>query len=80
MVIGVSAGGNSFPNVLASIGRRFPLKSKKQSIAFGVVSSFGSFGQSCYLPIARAMLLSIGWRYSFIALGTEKKKLHVCGS
>lgn len=70
-VIGISAGGNSFPNVLASVGRRFPQGSKHQSIAFGIVSSFGSFGQCCFLPIARAMLTSIGWRMSFIVFGTS---------
>ncbi|KAK4513483.1 uncharacterized protein ATC70_005484 [Mucor velutinosus] len=69
VLIGVSCGGNSFPVVLASIGRRFPQNSKYQSIAFGVVSSFGSFGQCCFLPIARAMLTSIGWRMSFIVMG-----------
>lgn len=69
VVIGVSAGGNSFPNILASIGRRFPQKSKHQSVAFGIVSSFGSFGQCCFLPIARAMLTSIGWRLSFVVMG-----------
>jgi MFS family permease len=69
VMIGVSAGGNSFPNVLASVGRRFPQNSKYQSIAFGIVSSFGSFGQCCFLPIARAMLTSIGWRMSFVVLG-----------
>jgi MFS family permease len=71
VVIGVSAGGNSFPTVLASIGRRFPQNSKYQSIAFGIVSSFGSFGQCCFLPIARAMLTSIGWRMCFVVLGTD---------
>ncbi|KAI7888338.1 major facilitator superfamily domain-containing protein [Mucor mucedo] len=68
-VIGISAGGNSFPNVLASVGRRFPQGSKHQSIAFGIVSSFGSFGQCCFLPIARAFLTSIGWRMTFIVFG-----------
>lgn len=69
VVIGVSAGGNSFPVILASIGRRFPQNSKYQSIAFGIVSSFGSFGQCCFLPIARAMLTSIGWRMSMVVFG-----------
>ncbi|EIE78593.1 hypothetical protein RO3G_03297 [Rhizopus delemar RA 99-880] len=69
VVIGVSAGGNSFPIVLATIGRRFPRNSKYQSIAFGIVSSFGSFGQCCFLPIARATIASIGWRMSFIVSG-----------
>lgn len=69
VVVGVSCGGNSFPVVLASIGRRFPQNSKYQSIAFGIVSSFGSFGQCCFLPIARAMLTSIGWRMAFVVMG-----------
>ncbi|KAG0757421.1 hypothetical protein G6F57_010832 [Rhizopus arrhizus] len=68
-MIGISTGGNSFSIVMASIGRRFPSGSKRQSIAFGIVSSFGSFGQVCFLPVSRAMLTSIGWRMSFIVFG-----------
>ncbi|CEP15744.1 hypothetical protein [Parasitella parasitica] len=69
IVVGISAGGNSFPNVLASVGRRFPQNSKYQTISFGIVSSFGGFGQCCFLPIARALLTSIGWRMSFVVMG-----------
>ncbi|KAI8970084.1 major facilitator superfamily domain-containing protein [Mycotypha africana] len=69
VVVGISAGGNSFPNVLASVGRRFPQNSKQQSMAFGIVSSFGSFGQFCYLPMTRALIASIGWRMTFVVLG-----------
>lgn len=68
-VIGISAGGNSFSNILASIGRRYPQNSKQQSMAFGIVSSFGSLGQGCFLPISKAMLASIGWKTSFIIFG-----------
>ncbi|KAI8079016.1 major facilitator superfamily domain-containing protein [Gilbertella persicaria] len=69
VVIGLAAGGISFPIVLASIGRRFPQHSKRQSVAFGIVSSFGSFGQCCFLPMARGMLTIIGWRMAFVVLG-----------
>lgn len=69
VVIGISVGGNSFPIVLASIGRRFPQNSKYQSIAFGIVSSFGSFGQCLFLPIARGMIGTIGWRLSLVISG-----------
>lgn len=69
VVMGVSGGGSSYPSILASVGRRFPQKSKQQGIAFGIVSSFGSFGQSCFLPVVRVMLTSIGWRLSFVAMG-----------
>lgn len=70
VVVGISAGGNSFPIVLASVGRRFSQKSKYQSIAFGIVSSFGSFGQCCFLPMARGLLTSLGWRLSMVVFGT----------
>ncbi|KAH8556930.1 major facilitator superfamily domain-containing protein [Umbelopsis sp. PMI_123] len=66
IVIGGAAGGNSFPVVLSSIGRRFPQGSKRQSLAFGVVSSTGSLGQGCFLPIANAMITSLGWKWSLI--------------
>ncbi|OAD76559.1 hypothetical protein PHYBLDRAFT_63229 [Phycomyces blakesleeanus NRRL 1555(-)] len=69
VVVGVSAGMNSFPIVLGAIGRRLPLHSKRQKMAFGIVSSFGSFGQCCFLPIARAMIESIGWKNTSLVLG-----------
>ncbi|KAI8377452.1 major facilitator superfamily domain-containing protein [Radiomyces spectabilis] len=69
IVVGVAAGGNSFPTILASIGRHFPPHSKQQSMAFGIVSSFGSFGQCTFLPITRAMLQYIGWRWSALIMG-----------
>ncbi|KAI9010512.1 major facilitator superfamily domain-containing protein [Phycomyces nitens] len=69
VVVGGSAGMSSFPNVLGAIGRRFPLQSKRQKMAFGIVSSFGSFGQCCYLPMARAMIDSIGWKNTSLVFG-----------
>lgn len=70
VIIGVGAGGNSFPNVLASVGRRLPQNSQQQVICFGIVAGFGSFGQCVFLPIAREMAITIGWRLSFIVLGS----------
>lgn len=69
IVTGFASGGNSFPIVLASIGQRFTQKSKQQAIAFGLVSSFGSLGQVVFLPVAREMVVTIGWRLSFIVFG-----------
>lgn len=69
IVLGTAAGGNSFPVILASIGRRFPQNSKQQAVAFGLVSGFGSFGQVIFLPIAREMVVAIQWKMSFVVLG-----------
>ncbi|ORX58137.1 MFS general substrate transporter [Hesseltinella vesiculosa] len=66
---GFAAGGNSFPIILSSVGRRIPLSSKYRNIAFGVVSGFGSMGQFCFLPMCRAMISSIGWRNTFLVFG-----------
>ncbi|CAO3578944.1 unnamed protein product [Absidia cylindrospora] len=65
---GISAGGNSFPIVLATLSQRIP-GGKYKSIAFGMVSSFGSFGQCCFLPMGRAMISAIGWRWTFLVFG-----------
>ncbi|KAI8581271.1 hypothetical protein K450DRAFT_233937 [Umbelopsis ramanniana AG] len=66
IIVGGAAGGNSFPVVLSSVGRRFPQGSKRQSMAFGIVSSTGSLGQGCFLPIANTMITNMGWKWSLI--------------
>lgn len=73
VIVGTSAAGNSFPVILASIGRRFPQQSKQQAVAFGLVSSAGSLGQVIFLPIARVMVVAIDWRMSFVILGKKIK-------
>jgi MFS family permease len=69
IIVGGAAGGNSFPVVLASIGRQFPQGSKKQSLAFGFVSSTGSLGQGCFLPITNIMIQQLGWKTALLVLG-----------
>ncbi|KAK9674998.1 hypothetical protein K7432_016735, partial [Basidiobolus ranarum] len=69
IVVGGAAGGNSFPNVLASIGRRFVRGSDQQSMAFGIVSAFGSFGQGFFLPVSNVMIHNIGWKNTLLILG-----------
>ncbi|KAM3579078.1 hypothetical protein VKS41_008611 [Umbelopsis sp. WA50703] len=68
IIVGGAAGGNSFPVVLASIGRQFPQGSKKQSLAFGFVSSTGSLGQGCFLPITNIMIQQLGWKTALLVL------------
>ncbi|KAJ2955130.1 hypothetical protein NQZ79_g8827 [Umbelopsis isabellina] len=68
IIVGGAAGGNSFPVVLASIGRQFPQGSKKQSLAFGFVSSTGSLGQGCFLPITNVMIQQLGWKTTLLVL------------
>jgi sugar phosphate permease len=69
ILVGTAAGGNSFPVVLASVGRRFPRGSKQQAVAWGLTSSMGSLGQVVFLPIIRETIVQIDWQMSFIVLG-----------
>ncbi|CAO3618261.1 unnamed protein product [Cunninghamella blakesleeana] len=66
---GIGCAGNSFPIVLASVSKRIAPNNRYKSIIFGVVSSFGSFGQCCFLPMARQMISTIGWTWTFIVYG-----------
>ncbi|CAO3611114.1 unnamed protein product [Cunninghamella echinulata] len=66
---GLSCAGNSFPIVLASISKRIAPNSRYKSAIFGIVTSFGSFGQCCFLPIARQMIATIGWTWTFLVFG-----------
>ncbi|KAI9304306.1 major facilitator superfamily domain-containing protein [Cunninghamella echinulata] len=66
---GIGCAGNSFPIVLASISKRIAPNNKYKSTIFGVVSSFGSFGQCCFLPIGRQMIATIGWTWTFLVFG-----------
>jgi hypothetical protein len=43
---------------------------------FGLVSSFGSFGQCCFLPMGRAMIGSLGWRWTFMTYGKKPDDRH----
>lgn len=59
LLIGLALSGTSFAVVLGAVARAFPPESR--SLALGLVSAGGSFGQFAMVPIGQAFIASYGW-------------------
>lgn len=70
IIVGLGASGSGFSLILATLGRRFPLGSKKHALVIGIVSSFASFGQGTCLPILKIIIEQLGWKWALIIEGT----------
>ena len=66
LLLGVGLGGVGFSLVLGAVVNNTPLKWR--SLALGVVTSGGSFGQFLCIPIAQSLLDSYGWGFAFFWL------------
>jgi MFS family permease len=60
VLIGFGLSGSSFTIVLGAFGRLLP--PEWRSLAFGVGTAAGSFGQFLYSPVAVALMDHFGWR------------------
>lgn len=59
VVIGFGLSGTAFAIVLGAIGRAYP--PEKRSMALGVGSAMGSFGQFAIAPTGQALIASFDW-------------------
>ena len=59
VLIGTGLSATGFAVVLGPVGRAFP--EKKRSVALGIASSGGSFGQFAMAPIGGVLLHEFGW-------------------
>ncbi|PIW29869.1 MAG: MFS transporter [Rhodospirillales bacterium CG15_BIG_FIL_POST_REV_8_21_14_020_66_15] len=59
LLIGIGMGGVGFGVVLGAVGRRVPVE--QRSLALGVASAGGSFGQFYMAPVGQALLETQGW-------------------
>lgn len=66
VLIGLGMGGTGFGVVLGAVGRRVP--AEHRSLALGIASAGGSFGQFYMAPVGQALLESQGWTGALIAL------------
>src|SRR5262249_28454928 len=64
VLIGFGLAGCSFPVVLAAFGKILP--KEWRSIAFGLGTASGSFGQFLYSPIAVALMDHFGWQQTLV--------------
>jgi MFS family permease len=70
LLIGLALGGTSFGVVLAAVGRAVPAEAR--SMALGLTTAIGSFGQFVMPPIGQALITSYGWQTTLMlfALGS----------
>ncbi len=66
-LVGLALSATTFAVVLAAIARSVP--EPKRSMALGLVSAGGSFGQFAMIPAGQAFLSAYGWSVSFALLG-----------
>lgn len=66
LVVGMGLAFTSFSVVLGAVGRLVP--ADKRSLAFGLVTAGGSFGQFVMVPAGQAFITAQGWSGALITL------------
>ena len=66
MLIGIGMGSAGISIAIGAVARAVP--PEKRSLAFGIVTSFGSFGQFALLPITQLLIGGYGWQMALIIL------------
>lgn len=59
LLIGIGLSGTSFSVILGVVGRAVP--AEKRSMAMGIASAAGSFGQFAMLPGTQGLIQWLGW-------------------
>jgi MFS family permease len=67
LLIGLGLSGTSFSVILGAVGRAVPVE--KRSMAMGIASAAGSFGQFAMLPGTLGLIGWLGWSSALLALG-----------
>ena len=65
-LIGLGLGSAGISIALGAVGRVVP--PERRSVAFGLVTSFGSFGQFALLPVTQMMIGAHGWQMALVIL------------
>jgi MFS family permease len=66
LLIGLALSGITFATILAAIARWYP--PEKRSVAMGVATAAGSFGQFALVPVAQLFIGAFEWRYALVGL------------
>lgn len=67
LLIGMGLSGTSFSVILGVVGRAVP--AEKRSMAMGIASAAGSFGQFAMLPGTLGLIEWLGWSSALLVLG-----------
>ena len=66
ILIGLGLGSAGMSIALGAVGRVVP--PEKRSLAFGLVTSLGSFGQFALVPVTQVLIGEYGWQTSLVML------------
>ncbi|MBF0269208.1 MAG: MFS transporter [Alphaproteobacteria bacterium] len=66
LIIGIGLAGAGFSTVLGAVGRAAP--PEKRSMALGIATAGGSFGQFAVVPLGHVVLEGFGWQMALIIL------------
>ncbi len=66
LLIGIGLSGTTFPVIMGVIGRH--TTPERRSLALGIASAGGSFGQFAVLPIGQMMISTYGWQSALVLL------------
>ena len=66
VLVGLGLSGTTFAVVMGVIGRH--TTPEKRSLALGIASAGGSFGQFAVLPIGQALISAYGWQSALVLL------------
>jgi MFS family permease len=66
LLLGGALGGTSFGIILAVIGRS--VAPERRSLAMGIATSAGSFGQFLLLPVTQGLIASFDWHVALLVL------------
>jgi MFS family permease len=66
LLIGLGTAAASFSIVLAAFGRT--VSPQRRSIAFGIGTAAGSFGQFLFAPLGQGLIESIGWQQALYVM------------
>ena len=67
VLIGLGLSGTTFAVIMGVIGRH--TTPAKRSLALGIASAGGSFGQFAVLPVGQMLISAYGWQSALILLG-----------
>ena len=66
ILIGMGLGSAGISIAVGAVARAAP--PEKRSLAMGLVTSFGSFGQFALVPVAQIMMNEHGWQFAIVVL------------
>ena len=66
LMVGLGLSGVSFGVILGVVARAFP--PERRSLALGIASSGGSFGQFLMLPFGQLLISTLGWQTALLVL------------